>query len=79
MAFSEYPNFNKITFFFQRYDTEQECEGVEECTGTWFTTLWGDCTEPCGGGTYTREVKLRFCEKATKLKKKKNPHFFEII
>ena len=63
-------NSNKIPFFFQRYDTEQECEGTEECTGTWFTTLWGDCTEPCGGGTYTREVKFIFCEKATKFVKK---------
>ncbi len=39
-----------------RYDTEQECEGAEECTGTWFTTAWTECTEACGGGTHSRKV-----------------------
>ena len=56
MNIKDYLFLKDSDFFPQRYDTEQECEGTEECTGTWFTTLWGDCTEPCGGGTYTREV-----------------------
>jgi hypothetical protein len=33
-----------------RYETEQECKGEEECEkGDWFTTGWSDCSATeCG-------------------------------
>ena len=46
--------FLKIECF--RPENEQECEGLEECTGTWYTTLWSQCSVTCGGGTYKRNV-----------------------
>ena len=42
--------------FFPRPELEQECQGMEECTGTWFTTIWSQCTVSCGGGTNKRNV-----------------------
>ena len=43
--------------FVLRPESEQECQGTEECTGTWFTSVWSQCTATCGGGTYKRTVK----------------------
>ena len=47
----------ELTYIF-RYPNEQICEGTEVCTGTWFATPWTECTETCGGGTHTREVRI---------------------
>ena len=35
---------------YSRYESEQECEGSEECTGTWFASDWGTCSVACGEG-----------------------------
>ena len=44
-----------------RYESEQDCEGTEECgAGTWFASDWGACSVSCGegGGQKFRKV---FC------------------
>ena len=39
-----------------RYPSEQECQGIEECSAIWFATPWSECTAECGGGTHSRKV-----------------------
>ena len=42
--------FTKNCMILNRYETEGECEGEEECDkGQWFTTGWSDCSATeCG-------------------------------
>jgi hypothetical protein len=46
-----------------RYNSTQPCNGTEVCTGTWYASSWGACSQECGGGKKTRKV---FCIKAGK-------------
>ena len=46
-----------------KYNATQPCTGTEECTGMWYASSWGSCSQECGGGKKTRKV---FCIKGGK-------------
>lgn len=43
-----------------KYDITKECNGTEECTGNWYASSFGSCSEDCGPGKMNRRV---FCIK----------------
>ena len=43
-----------------KYEETEACTGAEECSGNWYVSSCGTCSEECGPGTCTRKV---FCIK----------------
>ena len=43
-----------------KYEETEDCYGTEECSGNWYVSTCGTCSEECGPGKCTRKV---FCIK----------------
>uniref|UniRef100_A0A7E4W9T4 Papilin n=1 Tax=Panagrellus redivivus TaxID=6233 RepID=A0A7E4W9T4_PANRE len=59
----------------EKPDTKTNCTNEEQCTGTYYTGPWSDCTEKCNGGTqkriivclnYDKEPVPEWCDEAEK-------------